>query len=115
MKLNLIVIKTQSLEILKGQYEVLGLEFDYHKHGKGPYHYSAYLNDLVFEIYPLPQSADEADSTLRLGFEIKDLDEKMSQLKNENWIIKTSPKRTEWGYIAVIQDFDGRKIELKEK
>ncbi|TCP21520.1 hypothetical protein EV195_1186 [Tenacibaculum skagerrakense] len=34
MKINLIVIRTSNPEILKIQYEKLGFEFDYHKHGK---------------------------------------------------------------------------------
>ena len=115
MQLNLIVIKTKAPGILKDQYEFLGLIFKYHRHGNGPLHYSSELNGLTFEIYPLPKSREVADNTLRLGFEVEGLAEVVKIASSSNWIIKSEPKLTNWGYIAVLQDIDGRKIELKEK
>lgn len=73
MKVNLIVIKTSKPENLKAQYEALGLAFEYHRHGKGPYHFSASISGLTFEIYPLPKSYEVADSTTRLGIQVNDL------------------------------------------
>ena len=115
MKLNLLVIKTAKIDQLKTQYEQLGFAFKLHQHGKGPLHYASETNDFVFEIYPLPSSETEADATTRLGFEVESLDELIEGISATELIIKQKPKATEWGYVAVVQDLDGRKIELNEK
>ncbi|GAB5525817.1 MAG: glyoxalase/bleomycin resistance/extradiol dioxygenase family protein [Roseivirga sp.] len=113
MKLNLIVLYTSHPASLKSQYELLGLKFDYHKHGKGPYHYAANHHGLVFEIYPLTKSMEQADSNLRLGFDIDNLVKLMTDIRNSDWVVKTMPIETTWGEVAIIQDLDGRKVELK--
>lgn len=115
MKINLLVIRTSEPELLKSQYELLGLNFEYHQHGNGPFHYASEQSGFVFEIYPLTRSMEKADNSIRLGFDIEGLKTKMNDLKETNWIIKSDLTETEWGLTAVIQDLDGRKIELKNK
>ena len=115
MNINLLVIRTEKPELLKLQYEHIGFDFDYHRHGKGPYHYASEQNGFVLEIYPLTKSMTKADANLRLGFDIVDLVKIIDKIKRTNWVIKSDIKETEWGIIAVIQDLDGRKIELKNK
>lgn len=114
MLLNLLVIKTQNVKALADFYTFLGFEFEYHKHEKGAFHYSAKIGDLVFEIYPLRES-ETTDKTLRLGFKVENLFEKIEILKLQNHRIISSPKETEYGITAIIEDVDGRKIELTEK
>lgn len=115
MKINLLVIRTENPETLKTQYEKIGFKFDYHKHGNGPFHYASELNGFILEIYPLTKSMTKADNSLRLGFEIENLEKKVESLKKTDWRILSEPKETEWGMISIIQDLDGRKIELKNK
>lgn len=115
MNINLLVVRTKNPKKLKEQYEIIGFEFDYHKHGNGPYHYVSEQNGFVFEIYPLTKSMTKADGNLRLGFEISNLSLVIDNIKSTNWIVKSDIKETEWGIIAVVQDLDGRKIELKNK
>lgn len=79
----------------------------------GPFHYAAEQNGFVFEIYPLTKSMEKADNSLRLGFDIPDLENKMLALEKSNWKIISKPKETEWGLVALLQDLDGRKVELK--
>ena len=112
--LNLLVIRTQNPEALKEQYEELGFQFQYHQHGKGPFHYAHEEEDFVFEIYPLKQQQEKADDSLRLGFAVKELDNTLEKLRQSNWKILSETKEKEWGKVAIIQDLDGRKIELKE-
>ena len=115
MKVNLIVIRTENPDLLKSQYELLGMDFEYHKHGNGPYHFAYESNGMTFEIYPLTKSMTKADGNLRLGFDVTDLNEIVTKLKNTDWIIKSDIQETEWGLTAIVQDLDGRKIELKNK
>lgn len=113
MRLNLLVIKTHQVDALAAFYSYLGFDFDYHQHGKGPWHYAAELDGFVFEIYPLSKTKP-VDNSLRLGFVIKNLDGLVSQLQQEQVIILKMPQQTTWGYQALIKDLDGRIIELTE-
>ncbi|MBT31958.1 MAG: glyoxalase/bleomycin resistance/extradiol dioxygenase family protein [Thalassobius sp.] len=124
MKLNLLVIKTESPEMLKKQYECFGISFDYHQHGKGPFHYAAEIDDLVFEIYPLPKSIIRAENfntsnnlldQTRLGFTVKNLDILIKQLETTNWEIISTAKEMPWGKVAIVADLDARKVELTEE
>ncbi|MGF6849538.1 lactoylglutathione lyase [Chitinophaga sp. W3I9] len=111
--LNLLVIKTGQLAEHAAFYTKLGFQFDYHRHGTGPYHYASTGGNIVLEIYPLPKGTAVADNTTRLGFKVADLDNLMKELPEEN--ILTAPALTAWGYTAIIQDPDGRKIELVQQ
>lgn len=115
MKINLIVIRTENLDLLKSQYELLGMKFENHRHGNGPFHYAYESNGMTFEIYHLTKSMEKADGNLRLGFDVPDLAKVIERLKNTDWIIKSDIQETEWGMTAIVQDLDGRKIELKKE
>lgn len=115
MKLNLLVIRTKNPEALKTQYECIGFEFDYHQHGNAPFHYTSNKDEFVFEIYPLTKSMDKGDNSVRLGFEINNLNLVIEKIKDSNWILLSDITETEWGPMAIIQDLDGRKIELKQE
>lgn len=112
MKLNLLVIRTADPDALKEQYEALGLTFKHHRHGNGPFHYAAENNGLVFEIYPLLPSVKEADASIRLGFKAVGLENRIRALEAAGWIIVRPLQQTEWGMKMVVQDLDGRKVEL---
>ncbi|MEL6256352.1 MAG: VOC family protein [Bacteroidota bacterium] len=113
-QLNLLVIRTQHPEALKTQYEQLGFQFQYHKHDKGPFHYAHEEEDFVFEIYPLKKGQETADSSLRMGFTIEELENTLTKLRQTKWRIISEARNSEWGKFAIIQDLDGRKVELKE-
>lgn len=53
MELRLIVLRTGNMQKLVDFYSLLGCDFEYHKHGNSPYHYSAKTGKTVSEIYPL--------------------------------------------------------------
>ena len=110
--LHLIVIKTNQPAAQAAFYTRLGFQFDYHRHGNGPFHYASKNSNMVLEIYPLPKAITTADNTTRLGFMVDDLDSLMKALPTENII--TAASQTEWGYAALVQDLDGRKIELQQ-
>lgn len=113
MKIDLIVLKTTRPDELAKFYEQLGVKFEHHRHGTGPLHYAATVDKVIFEIYPLPKDKDRADDTLRLGFYVNDLDNVILKVRNLGTRIVKEPAMTEWGYTAIVEDLDGRKIELK--
>ena len=115
MKIKLIVIKTTDIDRLVKFYQYLGLSFDKHQHGKGAIHYATTINDTVFEIYPLQNKELKADNSLRLGFEVSNLKELIAELELNLIKIIAYPKQTEFGLMAIVEDFDGRKIELYQQ
>ncbi len=112
MQLKLIVIRTGDMPKLIEFYSILGLVFEYHKHGNSQYHYSAKAGETVIEIYPLAKGQPSADKNLRLGFTIDNFDVVAVRL---NGTIISLPVETEWGYMAILQDPDGCKVEIYKK
>lgn len=109
------VLRTSDAKRLAGFYGLLGLAFEYHKHGSSPYHYSAAIGQTVLEIYPLAKSQTEADKNLRLGFGIDNFDTTIEKLKELGVVFSLEPTQTDFGFMTIIVDPDGRKLELYKK
>jgi lactoylglutathione lyase len=114
MRINLVVLKTLRPTDLADFYGQIGVRFELHRHGTGPLHYAATLDNIVFEIYPLPKDKEKSDDTLRLGFTVDNLDDLLLKLRSVGGKIVKDANVTEWGYVAIIEDLDGRRIELTE-
>lgn len=115
MKLNLLVIRAKEPEGTMQFYKQLGLDFEYHQHANGPFHYSSYIGETVFEIYPLLKNQASADRSLRLGFEVKELNRLIIDLIKAGTKVVQDAEDSEWGYRAIVQDPDGRKVELCDR
>ena len=115
MDIRLLVLRTSDIKKLAAFYSLLGLTFDYHKHGNSPFHYSASIGQTVLEIYPLTKSQTEADKNLRLGFGIDNFDQTLLTLKELQVPFSLEPTQTDFGFMATISDPDERKIELYKK
>jgi len=112
MNLNLLVIRSAIPQQLVEFYQQLGMAFEYHRHGNGPFHFSAQIGSTLLEIYPLGKGQEQADKHLRLGFAIELFDARMEELQQQGIIFHQLPISTEWGIMAVIEDPEGRKLEL---
>ena len=113
MELRLIVIRTAEPERLTKFYNILGLTFDYHKHGNSPFHYAAHVGATVLEIYPLTKSQNgAADNSLRLGFGLDNFESVIDKLKENQINFLSNPTETDFGLMAIIEDPDGRKLEI---
>ena len=108
---NLLVIRSKDMERAVAFYEMLGMSFSKHSHGKGPMHYASDEHGFVFEIYPARSESDDTTST-RLGFQVADVDCVVNRISASGATIRTSPADTEWGRRAVVRDFDGHTVEL---
>ena len=115
MELRLLVVRTPDMARLADFYSLLGLTFDYHKHGKSPYHYSAMLGSTTLEIYPLAKAQTEADKDLRLGFAVNNFETIIKLLQEKETEFLSEPMQTDYGFMTIIKDPDGRKIELYKK
>lgn len=115
--ISLLVIKTNQLEKQKTFYESFGLIFQKEKHGKGPEHFSTEIKeqDFVLEIYPLPKKQTLPDTSTRLGFRVNDLEKTIQTILQLGGKIKNEIRTTSWGTLAVVEDFDGRSVEVYQK
>ena len=104
MQLNLLVLRCKNIEHTKVFYEKLGLTFKKEKHGKGAEHYSTYMGEMVLELYPLKKALEIEQS--RLGFSVEL--EVYESMKDE----VLSTYEFDGQYVLVVQDPDGRKVEL---
>jgi lactoylglutathione lyase len=110
---NLVVISSTNFERATRFYEALGLSFTKHRHGTGPEHLTCELGFVVFEIYPRAGEADSTAST-RIGFKVSSVDEIVKQLEQNGVTVISPPKDSPWGRRAVVNDFDGHRVELTE-
>jgi predicted enzyme related to lactoylglutathione lyase len=117
-KLGLIVIRVANLEQTVNFYRALGLGFSEEQHGNGPVHYACNLGGTVVEIYP-GKSGTAPDrrnggATL-LGFQVDSLEVTLKAIAEIGATVLTAPQDSPWGKRAVVQDPDGRAIELSER
>ena len=109
--INLLVLRSSDIDRAVLFYEVLGIQFELHRHGKGPEHWSSENNGFVFEIYPYVEGKDTTGT--RLGFRVDSVDDTFSKVSTFEGIeIVSSPRDSDWGRRAVVKDFDGHTVEL---
>jgi predicted enzyme related to lactoylglutathione lyase len=115
--LGLIVLRSGDLVASLAFYRAIGLSFVEERHGSGPVHYSCQSGTTVIEIYPetaqQPQDYQGGGATL-LDFNVKSLDAVLERMKPLDVPVLKSPKSSTWGRRAVVQDPDGRAVELNE-
>jgi predicted enzyme related to lactoylglutathione lyase len=111
ISLRLLVLKTSQVEKVRAFYQCLGVALSPERHGQGPAHYAGQVGPCVLEVYPLPDGG-VADSTTRLGFAVADLGRVLESLRAAGTPVLSPPRDTAWGLRAVVEDPDGRAIEL---
>lgn len=116
-KINLLVLRAADLEITRTFYEALGMVFIQEKHGTGPIHYSCDMNGTVLEIYPgKPGIAPDRRNagSITVGFQVTTIETTIAQIGPEAATVLTMPQDSPYGRRAVLQDPDGRAVELSQ-
>ena len=109
-EINLIVLRSDQLQLTRGFYEALGLSFVEEKHGQGPAHISATTpSGTVLELYPLPSGDAPETGTrgVRLGLVVADVHAVIEAALLAGGTVMSSGDQA-----AVLKDPDGRKVEL---
>src|SRR5579883_2095912 len=112
-RLNLIVIRVADIERSARLFGTLGLHFKNEQHGKGPKHFSATIDGITLELYPL-QSKQQATNHARLGFLVDrgGLESVIAAWTLQGGTRVLPPNSSPWGLRAVLRDFDGHTVEL---
>lgn len=109
-RLSLLVLRCVDIEVTRAFYELLGLRFERQRHGAGVEHFACEDNEVVVELYPATDTRPV--STERLGFIVASLDQTVAQITARGGRVRSSPAHSELGFRAVIEDPDGRAVEL---
>jgi len=111
-KLNLLVLRCRDIEVSREFYEQLGFEFEREQHGPGPVHYAAVFEGMVFELYPLKEG-EPADRS-RLGFAVN-LETDLRESLDDAGIVIVSHYEVDQELVFVVEDPDGRKVEVRQR
>lgn len=110
---NLLVIRCADIGLSARFYQVLGMEFEKHRHGNGPEHHAAGDGDFTFELYPASTRYPVTIGT-RIGFAVDSVDECCARLREAGYVLDSEPADSPWGKRAVAIDPDGHKVELTQ-
>jgi len=109
-EINLIVLRSDQLQLTRGFYEAMGLSFVEEKHGQGPAHLSATTpSGTVLELYPLPtgEAPETGTRGVRLGFVVENVQAVIEAVLRSGGTVMSSGDQA-----AVFKDPDGRKVEV---
>lgn len=113
LALNLLVLHCKDIEATRRFYGQLGMVFTNERHGKGPEHYSCEISGIILELYPTKDG--QATDDVRLGFSIPFLADVSGDLLHNSEInVLKPPYATADRVIMLLQDPDGRKVEVSQ-
>lgn len=111
-RLSFLVLRCADIEKSRVFFEIIGLRFVRERHGNGVEHYASEDGALSLELYPSRAGSSLAHE--RLGFAVESLDQTVDALARNGAVIRSPPTHTEWGPRAIVEDPDGRSIELEQ-
>jgi catechol 2,3-dioxygenase-like lactoylglutathione lyase family enzyme len=113
LAVNLLVLRCKDVEVTRSFYQKLGLNFVEEKHGSGPRHYAWESGDFVLELYPAAEG--QTPDNVRIGFSTPFLADLSGDLRHSSAMnILKQPYATADRMVMLLQDPDGRKVEISQ-
>ena len=113
LSLNLLVLRCKNIDDSRLFYEKLGFKFLKEKHDAGPMYFTADVDGLVFELYPLREN--EKPDNCKLGFSTASLDSISDDLVHDKSIQLVEPVLKLHGdFVIVVKDPNGRAVEIRQ-
>jgi predicted enzyme related to lactoylglutathione lyase len=106
-----VIFQCQQLDKSVEFYRALGVDVRETKHG-GTVHFSCSLGGVHFALYPGDGTARGPQSGCQLGLMITNLDGSLAAATALGASVLAPPVQKPWGMTAMLEDPDGRKIEL---
>lgn len=97
-------------------YRALGLPLEEERHDDGPLHFACEVGGAHIAVYGAPKGKRRPGRThgAMLGFRVGNLVKTLGALKRTGAKVVVEPQKVPWGRRAIVQDPDGRKVELNE-
>jgi catechol 2,3-dioxygenase-like lactoylglutathione lyase family enzyme len=113
LAVSLLVLRCKDVEVTRRFYEHLGLVFVEEKHGSGPRHWAWENAGFVLELYPTTD--DQSPDNVRLGFSTPLLADLAGNIRHASDVtVLKQPYATADRLIMLLQDPDGRKVEISQ-
>lgn len=113
LTVNLLVLRCKDIEFTRRFYEHLGLAFVEEKHGTGPRHYVWENVGFVLELYQAAEG--QPPDNVRIGFSTPLLADLAGDLRHNSDVnIVKQPYATADRLVMLLQDPDGRKVEVSQ-
>jgi len=115
-----LVLFTGHIDKARAFYRAVGLQLHDEDHGGGPVHYATDINGVHFALYDAPDSPGRAPQwrgagSSFAGFYVTSLEDTMAALTALNAPVLTGHQIRDWGCRAVVEDPDGRPIEINQR
>ncbi len=114
--LGSLILFTSHLEEVVTFYRSLGVEFELEDHGDGEQpHFALELNGIHLAVFEGPAGSAAPfrhGGCTWPGFVVDDLDATLERVKALGANVLAEPEERPWGMRAIVEDPDGRPIEL---
>jgi lactoylglutathione lyase len=110
MNVAALVLNCRDIEASVRFYKALGLDVKETKHG-GPVHWTCTLGGVHFALYPATAQHAPQNAT-QISFTCDRLDLALQKTRELGATILEPPAPKPWGLTAVVEDPDGRRVEL---
>ena len=116
--IDALVLYANDLEKTVAFYRSIGLTLETEEHDGGPIHFVCELEGAHFAIYEAKEKNEARRRAqgggAQIGFRTDSLDSTMTLAQAAGAKILIAPQSVPWGKRAVLEDPDGRPIELNE-
>jgi lactoylglutathione lyase len=118
-EISSLVLFASSVRATAAFYRALGLDLAEEDHGEGPVHFATELGPVHFAIYPAGAAGRAAErrsgGSVFPGFYVDSLDSVAEALGRAGATMLTSHQEMPWGCRIVVEDPDGRAIEVNQR
>jgi catechol 2,3-dioxygenase-like lactoylglutathione lyase family enzyme len=94
--------------------DILGLPLEEEKHGNSKLHYGCEIGDIHFAIHGTDDGTQPGVGSVKLAFEVFDMDEHMNTLKAHKVEITSQPRDLGFMKLASAKDPDGNTVEFTQ-
>lgn len=115
-----LVLFTGHIDQARAFYRAVGLQLHDEDHGGGPVHYAADINGVHFALFDATNSCGRAPhwrepGSSFPGFYVTSLDDTVAALTALEAPVLAGHQVRDWGCRAVVEDPDGRPIEINQR
>lgn len=100
-------------------YRSVGVAFEEEEHGDGLVHSAADVGDVHMAVFPTHDGPAapgwRAGGSTFVGFYVDSLDQTVAALRRLGFTILADHQVREWGCRAVVEDPDGRAVEINQR
>ncbi|MBV8344982.1 MAG: VOC family protein [Candidatus Eremiobacteraeota bacterium] len=116
-KVGALVLFCADIAAVADFYRALGVPLETEEHEGGPQHYACELDGCHFALYEGSDGQAPAFRTRGYtfpGFVVTSLDESLAAVRGLGSLVLQEPELYPWGRRCILQDPDGRMIEIYE-